>query len=52
MCIPGDRWINRFGDDDQGQSLIPHIGYTKDHGTEIRYNFNVPLSDKNVAPLN
>ena len=44
-----DRWINRFGDDDQGQSLIPHIGYTKDHGTEIRYNFNVPLSDKNVA---
>lgn len=41
-----DRWINRFGEGG-GQSLMPHIGYSEDHGTEIRYNLDIPVSESN-----
>jgi len=41
-----DRWINRFGDEN-GQSLMPHIGYSDEHGTEIRYSLDIPIAERN-----
>ena len=42
-----DRWINRFGEG-SSQSLMPHIGYSDEHGTEIRYNLQVPVTENNT----
>ena len=42
-----DRWINRMQDDGSKQSLLPHIGYDSDHGVKLRYNLDIPLSNKN-----
>lgn len=46
-----DRWINRFGEGGE-QSLMPHIGYSDDHGTEIRYNLDIPVSESNTLRAN
>lgn len=43
-----DRWINDLTKD-AGQSLIPRIGYSKEHGVEVRYNYQQVLSEKNTA---
>lgn len=42
-----DRWINRFFDGEEKHSLLPHIGHDSDHGWEISYDLDVPLSPNN-----
>lgn len=44
-----DRWINDLTKEDNRNSLIPRIGYSKDHGFEVEYTYKQPLSDKNQA---
>jgi len=44
-----DRWINDLTKTTPGNSLVPHLGYSKEHGLEITYDYKQVLSDKNVA---
>ncbi len=44
-----DRWINDLTKTRNRNSMFPSIGYSKKHGTEIKYNYDQVLSDKNVA---
>ena len=44
-----DRWINDLNDNQQENSLIPHIGYSKSHGVEITYNWKFPFGDKDMV---
>ena len=44
-----DRWVNQLNDNQAQNSLVPHVGYSKSKGVEIKYNWLYPLGDKDVA---
>lgn len=45
-----DRWINRL-DGKQENTIVPHIGQSKEHGMEITYTYEKALSDKDTVAL-